>query len=195
MAAGPRKLQKIADRESQAAIRYLQRGYPERALASSSMALEAVQQLREAEPGDVHHTLALASVLYNHAAFLAASGAPVEGVRAARASLSLYESLLPDSSAEGVTAMVRRSSRQAVLSPQWPTPVEVAMWAADVKARLCPLLAEAEGPSALGEINRLGKETVALYEQVARIFPEQAEGLERVEEQYRRALDVLGEPA
>ncbi|MBT2482980.1 hypothetical protein [Streptomyces sp. ISL-94] len=195
MAASPRKLQKIADRESRMAIRYLQRGYPDRALASSSKALEAVQQLREAEPGDVDHTLALASVLYNHAAFLAASGTPAEGVRAARTSLALYESLLPDSSAEGVAALVHHSTRQAVLRPQWPTPLEVAMWAADVKARLCPLLAEAEGPSAWGEINRLGREALALYEQVVRVLPEQAEGLERVEEQYRRALDFLGEPA
>ncbi|MEU0009325.1 hypothetical protein ABZ079_35100 [Streptomyces sp. NPDC006314] len=195
MAASPRKLQKIADRESEAAIRNLQRGYPERALVSSSKALEAVRQLREAEPEDVDHTLALASVLYNHAAFLAASGTPAEGVRAARTSLALYESLLPDSSAEGVAALVHHSSRQAVLRPQWPTALEVAMWAADVKARLCPLLAEAEGPSASGEIHRLGREAVALYAQVVRVLPEQEEGLGRVEEQYRRALDLLGEPA
>ncbi|MEU1037888.1 hypothetical protein [Streptomyces sp. NPDC005907] len=80
------------------------------------------------------------------------SGAPTEGVRAARTSLALYESLLTDSPAEGVAALV-------------------------------------------GQVHRLGREATALYEQVARVLPEQAEGLERMEEQYRRALDLLGEPA
>ncbi|OIK28677.1 hypothetical protein [Streptomyces malaysiense] len=195
MPPGARKLQKIADRESKAAIRYLQGGHPERALASSAKALEAVRQLRQAEPDEVDHTLALASVLYNHAAFLAASGDAGEGVQAAQASLALYESLLPHGYAERVAVLVRRASRQAATHPQGPGPLEVAMWAADVKVRLCRLLAEAEGPGALAEIHRLGGAAMALYEQIAGVLPQLGEELERVEEEYRRVLDFLGEPA
>ncbi|MFF9404264.1 hypothetical protein ACF1B0_01850 [Streptomyces anandii] len=194
MASGARKLQKTADRESEAAIRYLQGGHPERALASSARALDAVQQLRQAEPEEVDHTLALASVLYNHAAFLAASGDAGEGVRAARSSLALYESLLPDGYAERVAVLIRRASRQAVTRPQEPGPLEVAMWAADVKVRLCRLLAESEGPGALAEIHRLGGAALALYQQIAGVLPQLGEELERVAEEYRRVLDFLGEP-
>ncbi|MFC9931529.1 hypothetical protein [Streptomyces sp. NPDC127190] len=67
---------------------------------------------------------------------------------------------------------------------------ETALEAADAKARLCGLLAEAHGEQALAQVRRLGEEAVSVYEAVARVLPGHEGGLHRVRSLCAAALDA-----
>ncbi|MER6076335.1 hypothetical protein ABT187_48045 [Streptomyces sp. NPDC001817] len=145
------------------------------------------------EPDDVQHVRVLASILYNQAMIQAMNGAVADGILAARGAVEAYDSLIPGVGPEEAAASVALRSAGGFLHgpADGGVPVhETALEAADAKARLCGLLAEAHGEQALAEVRRLGEEAVAVYEAVARVLPGHEAGLHRVRSLCAVALEA-----
>ncbi|MGW1916963.1 hypothetical protein ACWCQS_41360 [Streptomyces sp. NPDC002076] len=176
-----------------AAIQHMRGRRPRQALESSRAAEAAVRRLRQMEPDDAQHVRVLASILYNQAMIQAMNGAVADGILAARGAVEAYESLIPGVGPDEAAASVALRSAGGFLHgpPDGGVPVhETALEAADAKARLCGLLAEAHGEQALTEVRRLGEEAVAVYEAVARVLPGHEAGLHRVRSLCAVALEA-----
>lgn len=186
----PERLRATAERESQAAIRLMQTRQSGPALEHSRAAERAVRALLDAEPDEPRHQMVLGSVLYNQAAIIdMGGGSPTDAVRAAEGALAAYESLIPGVGPREAAADALRAVRGGPAPSGAPADVhEIALYAADVKARLCGLLAKAHGADALADVHRLGQEAVETYEAVAYFFERYPTGPDRVRSMYLDAV-------
>jgi hypothetical protein len=171
----------------------MQKGDFVRARKHGYLLLEEIGQLHAAEPGNPEDTVIEAGALYNMAAIEDHVGQTAVAIECARKALGLYAELgVVGSPAEiALAAGLEAIAAGLVRPPGLPPLAELALCAADARARLARLLAKASGPAAAQEVCQLGGDAVEIYERAVATGLTGIDGLQYVVTQYAVARDIL----
>ncbi|MEW2353569.1 hypothetical protein [Spirillospora sp. NPDC029432] len=176
------------------------------AVLASMRAERIITRSQRAEPYDLQHTWVLGSTCYDQALLWDRLGRGRQAVSAARRALWAYHFLDPSKGVAGRVREALAGGGPEAADGAPATPAELMAHAADARARLARLLAKYRnerrrgdesiieryrGRSVPGEVDLLGQDAIGVYTELIEASHYGRDDLDRVEQQYRAALEHL----